>query len=123
MTDQNSDEDAFAREVFARLEPIEPSAALLRRVSQIPIEAPRESKRAWWAVWEGWPARFAVFGALALGVLVGAVPLEEFTVEASTDVSSTDVSSTDESAELEEALALAFGAERSNVEPFVEELR
>lgn len=117
MTDPISDEDAFAREAFAQLESIEPSAALLRRVAQIPIEAPLESTRAWWAVWEGWPARFAVFGALALGVIVGAVPLDGPALEVSTETSSAA-----ETDELEEALALAFGAERSSVEPFAEEL-
>lgn len=111
MPDPNSDDDAFARAAFARLDPIEPSASLLRRVAAIPIETPREPTHRWWALWGGWPARWAMVGALGLGALVGAIPLEEVTTEASAS----------EDIELEDALALAFGAERSSAEVLLED--
>jgi hypothetical protein len=118
MPDTNPDDDAFAQEAFARLEAIEPSASLLRRVAAIPIEAPRERNGNWWALWQAWPARWAILGALGLGALVGAVPLEDFATESATEVG---LSSDD--GELEDALAMAFGAERASTDALAEDFR
>lgn len=122
MPDPNPDDDAFAREAFARLEAIQPSASLLRRVAAIPIEAPREREGQWWALWQAWPARWAILAALGLGALVGTVPLEDLTTESATESVTAAELSNDE-AELEDALAMAFGAERTSADALAEDFR
>lgn len=118
MPDTNPDDDAFAREAFARLEAIPPSMSLLRRVAAIPIEAPREREGQWWALWQAWPARWAILGALGLGALVGTVPLENLATE-----STTEAGFSDDDGELEDALAMAFGAERASADALAEDLQ
>lgn len=78
MTDGTDDElrkeDArFADEVFARLEPVEPSPQLNRRVAQIPIEHP---KGAVWPFRSVWHTVVAAAAAALLGVAAGTWSLE-----------------------------------------------
>lgn len=122
MPEPNPDDDAFARETLARLEAIQPSASLLRRVAAIPIEAPRERDGQWWALWQAWPARWAILGALGLGALVGTVPLEDLATESTTESAKAAELSNDHT-ELEDSLALAFGAERTSADALTGDFR
>src|SRR6188768_1784367 len=121
MPDTNPDDDAFAREAFARLDAVQPSVSLLRRVAAIPIEAPRRREGQWWALWQAWPARWAILGALGLGALVGTVPLEDPMAERATESATTSELSNDDG-ELEDALAMAFGADRTSADALTEDL-
>jgi hypothetical protein len=110
QNDEHSDR-IFADEACARLDLVEPSATLLRRVASIPLEQPVRTTGSLSQLWRPWPTRLLIFGALACGVSLGAIPLEfgELSSELPLEVVADDGAQKDDDVEFEDALALALG--------------
>jgi|GEM_PF-2420174 len=124
MQNDEHPERTFASEALSRLDPILPSAALLRRVASIPIEHPMHAERPLAVLFGRWPTRLLIFGSLALGAALGAIPLESVDVESgspSAASQATQASSVEE-AEFEEALSLALGTAWNQADVLPEEL-
>jgi len=125
MPDERNDDVSLAERAFAALEPVEPSAALERRIAAIPILHPLAPSESFWPLGKSWATRWALVGALGLGAVLGSVPLPEDTAGAvevggaeveSTEGSAADLPAgqgelSDEDTELDRALAAALGAD------------
>jgi hypothetical protein len=110
QNDEHSDR-IFADEVCARLDLVEPSAALLRRVASIPLEQAAQSTGTLSQLWSPWPTRLLLVGALACGASLGTIPLEvgEISSELPMETAADDGPVKDDDGEFEDALALALG--------------
>lgn len=125
MNERPPNDDDFTREAFSSLERVEPSASLLRRVAEIPIQHPRAAKRRFWPFETLWQPVLGWALAGTLGLLVGTSGWDEslpsawnltsetesaaeVTVASGTDEAGAEVNSGSEDA-LEEFLALAWG--------------
>jgi hypothetical protein len=112
------DDDVFVVQSLRELPKVEPSAALLRRVAQIPISHPRREASV--AVWGGWQWALGLLGAALLGISAGWLTiapsddlgpgLAENTTEPKAELQDVDV----EESELEGMLALAWGSEEQD---------
>lgn len=128
QSDEQSDR-TFADEACARLDPVEPSAALLRRIAAIPIVQPIAQpgvpSGSLWQLWQQWSTRYLILGSLALGASLGAIPLERS--ETSTESAGAEQQDAepliDEDAEVEDALALALGTSWNRTDILPEESR
>lgn len=65
---ENSDHD-FVSSAFAKMNPIEPSAALSRKVATIPLQFPRGETQSWWPFGSFVRPTFALLAAAFLGFL------------------------------------------------------
>lgn len=124
MTERNSEDEEFIRASFAALPRVEPSATLLRRVAEIPIQHPRTSRTWTWPFATVWRPALGWSLAGALGILTGVfsgesawlspLPLTDAATLAE-NVPTETTSELDALAQsndgLEEFLALAWGSE------------